>query len=286
MAERISFVGRGGCGKSLLAANLSHALARMGCKVLMVGTDASLSSTLLLRGEAEVEPALEVYRERYEVDLSQVMVPTPSGVWCMELGSIDPGRGCLARGLSLIDEMLELQGIPEKLDLDYIFYDISGETPCTGYILPFRDDIMSRCILVTNGDFASVATANSILQGIINTEKDEDFPIQLVVNEANRHRAREEMASYAARARLEVLACLDSCPELEYSSMEGRTIFDYAPDSPAAAQMEAIAESLLSPTLPVVPKPLPRRELLTWLRAWQKEELRRRLEEEPLPAGE
>lgn len=280
MAERICFVGRGGCGKSLLAANLSHALARMGYKVLLVGNDTSLSSTMLLRGEADIEPALEVYREEYEVELSEVMLPTPSGVWCMELGSIDPGRGCMARGLSLIDEMLEMQGIPEKLDLDYIFYDISGETPCTGYILPFRDNIMSRCILVTNSAFASVATANAILQGIINTEKDEEFPIQLVVNQADQHEAREQMAAYAARVHLEVLAYLDRWPELEYSCLDGRTIFDYAPQSAAAAQFEAIAENLLSPTLQVTPRPMPRRELLTWLRGWQKRELAMRREED------
>ena len=273
MAKRICFVGRGGCGKTILAANLSHALAKMGKKVLLVGNDISLSSTMLLRGEADIEPALEIYREKYAVELLDTIIPTPSGVWCMELGSIDPGRGCMARGISLIDEMLQMQEIPQKLGLDYIFYDITGESPCTGYILPFRDGIMSRCILVTNGTFASVATANSILQGIVGTEKDREFPIQLVVNQADQYQVRQQLAAYAQRVNVGVLAYLDRCPELEYSCLDGRTVFDYAPQSSAAETFLRIARELDTPVAPVPPAPFLRRELLSWLRCWQKREL-------------
>ena len=99
MAQRICFLGRGGSGKS----NLGHALALKGYHVLLVGNDISLSSTVLLRGEADISPALEDYREHYEIDLNDYVIPTPSGVYCLELGSIDPGVGCLARGVTLID---------------------------------------------------------------------------------------------------------------------------------------------------------------------------------------
>ena len=97
MAQRICFLGRGGSGKSTVAQNLSHALALKGYRVLLVGNDISLSSTLLLRGEADISPALEDYREHYEIDLSDYVLPTASGVYCLELGSIDPGAGCLVK---------------------------------------------------------------------------------------------------------------------------------------------------------------------------------------------
>ncbi|MEG1153252.1 MAG: hypothetical protein RSD61_01860, partial [Ruthenibacterium sp.] len=107
MAERICFLGRGGSGKSAVAQNLSHALAQKGYHVLLIGNDISLSSTLLLRGEMDIYPALEEYREKYEIDLHDYILATPSGVYCLELGSIDPGIGCMARGINLIDEMLD-----------------------------------------------------------------------------------------------------------------------------------------------------------------------------------
>ena len=95
MADRICFLGRGGSGKSTVAQNISHALAQKGYRVLLVGNDISLSSTVLLRGEADILPALEDYREKYEIDLHDYVLPTPSGVYCLELGSIDPGIGCM-----------------------------------------------------------------------------------------------------------------------------------------------------------------------------------------------
>ena len=178
MAQRICFLGRGGSGKSTVAQNLGHALALKGYHVLLVGNDISLSSTVLLRGEADISPALEDYREHYEIDLNDYVIPTPSGVYCLELGSIDPGVGCLARGVTLIDEMLDTQGVSNSLQLDFILYDISGETPCTGYILPIREGVMQRCIIVTNGSFASVTTANSILQAILRAAG-ADAPVRL-----------------------------------------------------------------------------------------------------------
>ena len=178
MAQRICFLGRGGSGKSTVAQNLGHALALKGYHVLLVGNDISLSSTVLLRGEADISPALEDYREHYEIDLN---------------------------GVTLIDEMLDTQGVSNSLQLDFILYDISGETPCTGYILPIREGVMQRCIIVTNGSFASVTTANSILQAILRAAGADNFPVQLIVNNASCEETKEELASYARRATIEIL---------------------------------------------------------------------------------
>ena len=240
-------------------------------------SDISLSSTVLLRGEADISPALEDYREHYEIDLNDYVIPTPSGVYCLELGSIDPGVGCLARGVTLIDEMLDTQGVSNSLQLDFILYDISGETPCTGYILPIREGVMQRCIIVTNGSFASVTTANSILQAILRAAGADNFPVQLIVNNASCEETKEELASYARRATIEILASLDYCKELEYSSLAGKTVFDTAPDSACAAHLRAVADDLLLSTIPTSLTPFPRRELVTWLRCWQRRELARRL---------
>lgn len=277
MAQRICFLGRGGSGKSTVAQNLGHALALKGYHVLLVGNDISLSSTVLLRGEADISPALEDYREHYEIDLNDYVIPTPSGVYCLELGSIAPGVGCLARGVTLIDEMLDTQGVSNSLQLDFILYDISGETPCTGYILPIREGVMQRCIIVTNGSFASVTTANSILQAILRAAGADNFPVQLIVNNASCEETKEELASYARRATIEILASLDYCKELEYSSLAGKTVFDTAPDSACAAHLRAVADDLLLSTIPTSLTPFPRRELVTWLRCWQRRELARRL---------
>ncbi len=285
MAQRICFLGRGGSGKSTVAQNLSHALARKGYRVLLVGNDISLSSTVLLRGEVDIEPALEDYREHYEIDLNDYVLATPSGVYCLELGSIDPGVGCLARGINLIDEMLGFQGVVQRLGLDFILYDISGETPCTGYILPIREGVMQRCIIVTNGSFASVTTANSLLQAIVRASEAANFPVQLLVNNASCRDTQEELSDYARRATIEILACLGYAKELEYSALAGKTVFETAPQSAIAQRIDQVAEDLLLPTIPIDLTPFPRRELIGWLRAWQRRELARRLAAEEAGDG-
>ena len=278
MAQRICFLGRGGSGKSTLAQNIGHALARKGYRVLLVGNDISLSSTVLLRGERDILPALEDYREHYEIDLNDYVLSTASGVYCLELGSIDPGVGCLARGINLIDEMLITQGVCNSLQLDFILYDISGETPCTGYILPIREGVMQRCILVSNGSFASVTTANSLLQAILRSVESDEFAVQLLVNNTA-DGAAEELADYAARAGIEILASVAYSRELDYSALMGKTVFDLAPDSPVAALLDQVADHLLSTPHPHEIVPFPRRELLIWLRAWQRRVLERRMPE-------
>ncbi|MEG0177963.1 MAG: hypothetical protein RR508_01660 [Oscillospiraceae bacterium] len=276
MAERICFLGRGGSGKSTIAQNLGAALAQKGYHVLLAGNDITLSSTVLLRKDKDIVPALEVYRDKYEIDLNDHIIATDSGVWCLELGSIDPGIGCLARGISLIDEMLDTQGVTNNLQLDFVLYDISGETPCTGYILPIREGLMQRCILVTNGSFASVATANCLLQAI--ERASENMPVQLFVNNADCCETREELAAYAKRANIEVLAFFDNDKHLAYSALAGRTIFDTSPDSLAAQRFLHIADCLLATVTPPKATPFPRKELLVWLSEWQKRELERRIQ--------
>ena len=57
------------------------------------------------------------------------------------------------------------------------------------------------------------------------------------MNNASCEETKEELASYARRATIEILASLDYCNELEYSSLAGKTVFDTAPDSPCAAHL-------------------------------------------------
>ncbi|MEG0649051.1 MAG: hypothetical protein RR764_04360 [Oscillospiraceae bacterium] len=277
MAERICFLGRGGSGKSTIAQNLSHALAKKGYHVLLVGNDLSLSSTVLLRGDAAIMPALEGYREKYEIDLDDYVIKTQSGVWCLELGSIDPGVGCLARGISLIDEMLDTQGLTNTLQIDFILYDISGETPCTGYALPLREGLMQRCIIVTNGSFAAVAAANSLLQAVCRSAAEKPLPIQLFVNNADCCETKAELTEFAKKTNVEVLAFLDHDKTLEYSTLAGYTVLATDENSAVAKRILLIADCLLAPCGGNAPTPFTRESLLPWLREWQKRELARRL---------
>lgn len=269
-AKRICFLGKGGIGKSLIAVNISAALRKQGYQVLQIGNDISLNSTLSLRGAADAIPALEEYRKKYVIDLKDYIIKTPSGVYCLELGSLEPGCGCMARSIHIIDEMLVNQKILETLKIDYIIYDISGDIPCTGYILPMRDGVMQKCIIVTDGRFSAFATANSILAGIVHASKDKIMPVSLLINYADRYPARAQLTEYAETIGLQEISSLEYYQKLEHSELAGQTIFSAYPDSRASKAIEALACQLIQIHADPMPKPLSRNDLLHWMQHWKK----------------
>ena len=56
---RLAIYGKGGIGKSTIAANLSAAFAEMGKSVLQIGCDPKHDSTRLLLGGRTIETVLE-----------------------------------------------------------------------------------------------------------------------------------------------------------------------------------------------------------------------------------
>ena len=90
MAQRICFLGRGGSEKAPSRRTWATRWPSKEYHVLLVGNDISLSSTVLLRGEADISPALEDYREHYEIDLNDYVIPTPSGVYCLSWAASTP----------------------------------------------------------------------------------------------------------------------------------------------------------------------------------------------------
>ncbi len=272
--KRICFLGKGGIGKSVITANVSAALAKQGYKVLQVGNDISLSSTLLLRGEAEVTPALEEYRKKYTIKIEEYIIKSPAGAYCLELGSLEPGVGCMARGIHIIDEMLESQGTIDNLGLDYILYDISGDIPCTGFILPMRDGVMQKCIVVTNSSIPALVTANSMIAGIVRASKQKLLPIGLLVNFADVYPARPQLTAYAEAIHLEEIAYLDYFQKIEHSELAGKTVLAAYPDSAATEMMMMLAKKIIEMKAAYsVPKPLERKELLKWLNQWKQRSL-------------
>jgi len=279
MAKNICFLGKTGIGKSILLCNLSEALARQGYRILLVGNSICMDSTQLLLGDSDIPPLLEDFRDKYTIDMKDYIVESPSGVFCMELGGITPGAGCMARSLSMVDEMMDEQAIPEELNLDYIFYDISGEIPCTGYILPIRDDLMDSCVLVTSGKLSSVAIANNLLMGIIHARRGGELPVGLLVNNADRYPTGQMMKLYSEETGVPLLATFIHCGQIEIATLSGKTVLGCFPDSPCAQQFAEAAQAVIAPAQTANLRPMNRTELRAWSRKWQKLQLSHGLED-------
>jgi len=274
MAERICFLGRGGVGKSVVVSNISAALARKGYNILQIGNDISLNSTMLLRDDENIVPILEAFREKYNITVEDYMVKGSTGVYCLELGSIEPGVGCLARGINLMDEMMEQQGLLEKYKIDYVFYDIMGDIPCTGYILPIREGVMSQCIIVTDGNYSALCTTNSILAGVLRIDKKQRTLVRLLINHADKYPTKSLITSYAEATNLTILGCLNHYSQIELSALQEKTVIEVDPESNVAKEFEKLSNAVIHVCKPKCPTPFDRENLLRWQKKWKMEQLK------------
>ena len=109
----IAIYGKGGIGKSFTLANLSHMMAEMGKRVLLIGCDPKSDTTSLLFGGKACPTIIETSTRKKlageEVKIGDVCFKR-GGVFAMELGGPEVGRGCGGRGIIHGFELLEKLG--------------------------------------------------------------------------------------------------------------------------------------------------------------------------------
>ena len=98
----IAIYGKGGSGKSFALANLSYMMAQQGKKVLLIGCDPKSDTTSLLFGGKACPTIIETSSKKKAagepVAIGDVCFKR-DGVFAMELGGPEVGRGCGGRGL-------------------------------------------------------------------------------------------------------------------------------------------------------------------------------------------
>ena len=98
----IAIYGKGGIGKSFTLANLSYMMAQQGKKVLLIGCDPKSDTTSLLFGGKAcptiIETSAKMKAAGAEISISDVCFKR-DGVFAMELGGPEVGRGCGGRGI-------------------------------------------------------------------------------------------------------------------------------------------------------------------------------------------
>ncbi|MCZ8148077.1 MAG: AAA family ATPase, partial [Roseomonas sp.] len=109
----IAIYGKGGIGKSFTLANLSYMMAQQGKRVLLIGCDPKSDTTSLLFGGKACPTIIETSSKKKaageQVTIGDVCFKR-DGVFAMELGGPEVGRGCGGRGIIHGFELLEKLG--------------------------------------------------------------------------------------------------------------------------------------------------------------------------------
>ena len=164
----IAIYGKGGIGKSFTLSNLSYMMAQQGKRVLLIGCDPKSDTTSLLFGGKACPTIIETSsRKRLageELRIEDVCF-VRDGVYAMELGGPEVGRGCGGRGIIHGFETLEKLGFHDW-DFDYVLLDFLGDVVCGGFGLPIARDMCQKVIVVGSNDLQSLYVANNVCSAV------------------------------------------------------------------------------------------------------------------------
>ena len=246
---RIAFYGKGGIGKSTVAAHLSAAFARTGKRVLHIGCDPKADSTRCLTS-GRIPTVLETLGRSEELlAREQLVFPGAFGVSCVEAGGPQAGAGCAGLGITAMADELNRLGILEE-PWDVVVYDVLGDVVCGGFAVPMRKHFVDRVYLITSADFMALYAANNIMRGVARYSG--AAPLQ------NRsHGAGEDalVRSFAEQSGTRVVGILPEDRQLRRADYLHTTVHHLEPDGAAAMRFLELAQRLWD-TQPTSPRPL------------------------------
>jgi 3,8-divinyl chlorophyllide a/chlorophyllide a reductase subunit X len=261
----IAIYGKGGIGKSFTLANLSYMMAQQGKRVLLIGCDPKSDTTSLLFGGRSCPTIIETSSQKKlageKVQIGDVCFKR-DGVFAMELGGPEVGRGCGGRGIIHGFELLEKLGF-HQWGFDYVLLDFLGDVVCGGFGLPIARDMCQKVIVVGSNDLQSLYVANNVCSAV-------DYFRRLGGNVGvaglviNKDDGTGEARAFADAVGIPVLASIPADDDIRRKSASYEIIGK--PGGRWALLFEELARQAAE-ALPVRPTPLSHEALLGLFRA-------------------
>ncbi|MFK7964580.1 MAG: chlorophyllide a reductase iron protein subunit X [Burkholderiaceae bacterium] len=258
--EIIAIYGKGGIGKSFTLANVSYMLAQQGKRVLLIGCDPKSDTTSLLFGGRACPTIIETSAAKKQageqVTISDVCFKR-DGVYAMELGGPEVGRGCGGRGIIHGFELLEKLGFHEW-GFDYVLLDFLGDVVCGGFGLPIARDMCQKVIVVGSNDLQSLYVANNVCSAVEYFRKlgGNVGVAGLVINKDD---GTGEAQAFAKEAGIPVLAAIPANDDIRKKSANYEIVG--RPDGEWGGLFAQLADAL-GTSQPMQPAPLSQQALL------------------------
>jgi chlorophyllide a reductase subunit X len=256
----IAIYGKGGIGKSFTLANLSYMMAQQGKRVLLIGCDPKSDTTSLLFGGRACPTIIETSSKKKlagdEVKIGDVCFKR-DGVFAMELGGPEVGRGCGGRGIIHGFELLEKLGFHEW-GFDYVLLDFLGDVVCGGFGLPIARDMCQKVIVVGSNDLQSLYVANNVCSAVEYFRK-LGGNVGVAGMVVNKDDGTGEAAAFAQAVGIPILAAIPADDDIRKKSANYQIIG--RPGDRWGPLFEELASNVASAP-PVRPAPLTQDNLL------------------------
>ena len=256
----IAIYGKGGIGKSFALANLSYMMAQQGKKVLLIGCDPKSDTTSLLFGGKAcptiIETSSRLKLAGQAVSIGDVCFKR-DGVFAMELGGPEVGRGCGGRGIIHGFETLEKLGFHDW-GFDFVLLDFLGDVVCGGFGLPIARDMCQKVIVVASNDLQSLYVANNVCSAVEYFRK-LGGNVGVAGMVINKDDGTGEAQAFAGNAGIPVLAAIPADEDIRRKSASYEIIG--RPGGQWASLFEELALNVAEAP-PVRPKPQTQDQLL------------------------
>ncbi|MEM6681023.1 MAG: chlorophyllide a reductase iron protein subunit X [Pseudomonadota bacterium] len=256
----IAIYGKGGIGKSFSLANLSYNLARQGKKVLLIGCDPKSDTTSLLFNGRSCPTIIETSAAKKaageDVTIGDVCFKR-DGVFAMELGGPEVGRGCGGRGIIHGFELLEKLGFHDW-DFDYVLLDFLGDVVCGGFGLPIARDMCQKVIVVGSNDLQSLYVANNVCSAVEYFRK-LGGNVGVAGMLVNKDDGTGEAKAFAEAVNIPVLAAIPQHEDIRRKSAMYQIVGD--PDDRWGPMFSDLAQNVMTAP-PRQPAPLTQEQLL------------------------
>ncbi len=229
--------------------------------MLLIGCDPKSDTTSLLFGGKACPTIIETSTRKKlageEVKIGDVCFKR-DGVFAMELGGPEVGRGCGGRGIIHGFELLEKLGFHDW-DFDYVLLDFLGDVVCGGFGLPIARDMAQKVIIVGSNDLQSLYVANNVCSAVEYFRKlGGNVGVAGIV--INKDDGTGEAAAFAEAAGIPILAAIPADDDIRRKSANYQIVGTAS--SQWAPMFRELADATSASAPPVRPKPLTQDELL------------------------
>lgn len=216
----IAFYGKGGIGKSTIAANVSAECGAAGKKVLHIGCDPKADSTRLLVNK-KIPTVLQMLESKGNaLSRNDIIYQGKNGVYCVEAGGPHAGVGCAGLGITAAMKELErLQVFQEEWDL--VVYDVLGDVVCGGFSVPMRKHYADKVFIVSSTDYMSLYAANNILQGCLRySDNQKNLVGGLILNHVKNEQEEKIGALFTKYTGISIEACLEESTQMRLADYQ------------------------------------------------------------------
>ena len=240
---RLAFYGKGGIGKSTIAANFSALLAKKGKRVLHIGCDPKADATRLLT-ERKIPTVLQQLETKDHLKREDMVFPGIYGIQCVEAGGPDAGCGCAGLGITTAVEELKSSGVFRE-NWDVIIYDVLGDVVCGGFSVPMRKKFVDSVYVVTSADYMALYAANNILRGVKRYSVGVSLFGGLICNHVREERDLEILQRFAEKTNTDIFTWLYEENAVKKADFQRKILAVSAPGDKNVLQMKDAVKKLI-----------------------------------------